>query len=97
MAGLPTVTLTHTKVAVATSTTQLLAANADREWVLLVNDSDTVIYVKAGVAAVVNEGIRLNASGGSLELSARLGNLDTRVINAIHGGAATKNLLISEG
>ncbi len=93
----PFVNLNHAAVSVTTSSTEVLAANAARGLVLLVNDSDTVIYCKIGVAAAVNQGVRLNASGGSWELSAHFGNLDPRAINCIHGGTGGKTLLATEG
>lgn len=89
-------TLAHTAVTVGAATTAILAANAARKYALIINDSDTVIYLKIGAAAVLNEGIRLNAQGGSYEMSAQYGNLDTRAINAI-SSVAGKVLLVTEG
>ncbi len=77
MAGLPVVMLTHTALTVGTSSGVVLAANAERSYVKIINDSDTVIYLKVGAAAVVNQGIRVEANGGIFDMSARLGNLDT--------------------
>ncbi len=88
--------LTHTTVTAGVASGAALAANTSRKYVLLVNDSDAVIYLKIGAAAVLNAGIRLNANGGSYEMSAVYGNLDTRVINAI-SSAADKALLVTEG
>lgn len=88
---------THTTLAVSTSTQAALAANAARRYALLINDSDTDIYIKFGAAAVANQGIRLNAAGGSHEMNITLGNLYLGAINAIHGGTGTKTLLILEG
>ncbi len=73
-----------------------LAANTSRTYALLVNDSDTDIYLKLGGTAVVNAGIRLNALGGSYEMSKQLGNLYTGVVNAICA-SASKTLLVTEG
>lgn len=87
--------LTHTAPAIGVATTAVLAANANRKSALLVNDSDSVIYIKIGAAAVLNQGIRLNANGGSYEMSAINGNLDTRAINGISSGAG-KVLLVTE-
>ncbi len=83
--------------AVATASTLGLAANANRRYAILVNDSDTTIYLGLGTAAVLNQGVRLNANGGSYEMSWELGNLYIGAIYAIHGGSATKNLLPTEG
>ena len=89
-------TLTHTAVTVGASTSSALAANASRKYALLVNDSDAVIYLKIGAAAVASEGIRINPNGGSYEMAPAYGNLDTRVVNAISSGAG-KVLLVTEG
>lgn len=91
------ITANQTVIAVATISTQVIAANPARKYVLLINDSDAVMYLKIGGNGELYKGIRLNANGGSFEMSNSLGNLDTRVINAIHGSAGTKNLLVTEG
>lgn len=89
--------LTHTAINVTTSTGEALVANTSRRWLLIENDSDTVIYCKVGVAAVLNQGIRLNANGGSWELSPSMGNYNTGAVNCIHGGTGNKVLLVTEG
>ena len=89
-------TPTHTAVTVGNSTTVAKAANANRKYLLLVNDSDEVVYVKLGAAAVLNQGIRINASGGSYEMSGALGNLYTGAVNAICT-SGSKTLLVTEG
>lgn len=85
--------LAHSVVVVDLDTTQVAAANANRKYILLVNDSNETIYVKFGEAAVVGEGIRLNSDGGTYVLD---GLIDTRVVNAIctSGG---KTILVTEG
>jgi hypothetical protein len=87
-------TVTHTAVTVGAATTVAKAASADRKWLLLVNDSDETVYVKLGAAAVANQGIRLNAAGGSLELTG--GSLYTGAVNCICASGG-KVLLVSEG
>lgn len=87
--------LAHTVVTVGTTSVQLAAANLNRTYLLIINDSDTAVYLKFGATAVANEGIRLNASGGSLEISEVNGNLDNRVVNGI-STAITKLVLIAE-
>jgi len=89
-------TPTHSQPTVGATTTLAVAANADRLYALLINNSDEVIYLKIGVAAVLNQGIRLNANGGSYELSKRLGNLTFGAINAICT-SGSKVLLVTEG
>jgi len=90
-------TSTHTAVTVTTASGAALAANTSRKYALFINDSDTVIYLKLGAAAVANQGIRLNAAGGSYEMTAPMGNLFTGAVNAIHGGTGNKTLLVTEG
>ena len=89
-------TATHGAVTVGTTSVVALSANSNRVYALFINDSDTVIYLKLGAAAVVNQGIRLNASGGAYEMSKKIGNLYKEAINAITS-AANKNLLVIEG
>jgi hypothetical protein len=91
-----TATLVHTVATIGVASGAALAANANRKYALLINDSDAVIYLKFGGDAVLNQGIRLNANGGSYEICAANHNLDARVINAISSGAS-KNLLVAEG
>ena len=59
---------TNTSVTVAATTTAVLAANVKRISALIINNSDEVIYLALGSAAVLNKGIRLDASGGSFVL-----------------------------
>ncbi len=88
--------MAHTAVSVGVATGEALAANDKRQYALFVNDSDAVIYLKVGANAALNQGIRLNAGGGSYEMSALAGNLSRAAVNAISSGAA-KNLLVTEG
>ena len=91
-----TVTMAHTPPSIGNTTTLALAANANREYAMFINDSDEAIYLELGDDAVMNEGIRLNAEGGSYEMSRKIGNLDTRVVNGICA-SGTKVLLVTEG
>ena len=90
------VSFTHSEVVVGVASGVAIAANDEREYLLLVNDSDASIYLGIGVAAEMNKGIRINAGGGSYEISPRNGNFTTVDINAI-AIAATKNLMVTEG
>ena len=54
------------QVSVGSSSTSVLSTNRNRKFAILVNDSDEAIYVALGSTAVMNKGIRLNASGGNL-------------------------------
>jgi phage gp45-like len=89
--------MVHPVALVTTSSSIALASNGDRVYALFINDSDTVIYLSLGATAVVNQGIRINANGGSYEMSEKAGNLYMGVIYAIHGGSGTKKLLVTEG
>lgn len=88
-------TPTHAVVSVGATTTAALAANTYRTYALLINDSDEVVYIKIGAAAVLNDGIRINASGGSFEMSQPNGNLCSGAINAICT-SGSKKLLVTE-
>lgn len=88
----------RTKVTVAVTSTAIAAANAGREKLTIVNDSDEVIYLAEGVAAVLNEGIRLNPLGGVHVIGPRSrvkGRLFTGAVNGISttGG---KNMTVME-
>ncbi|MDO8673041.1 MAG: hypothetical protein Q7O66_16660 [Dehalococcoidia bacterium] len=89
-------TATHSAVTVTTNSGVALAANENRKYALFVNDSDTTIYLMIAATAVANQGIRLNANGGSYEMSLQLGNLCQKVVNAING-TGSKTLLVTEG
>ena len=61
--------VTNTSVTVGATSTTVLTANGNRNWAIFINDSDEVIYLSLEDAAVKNKGIRLNANGGSFELT----------------------------
>lgn len=86
----------HTAVTVGLSTTVAIAANAACQTRLFVNDSDEAMYLAFNTPAVLNTGIRLNAAGGSYEMSEKFGNLYQGSVNVIctSGG---KTLLVTEG
>lgn len=88
-----TTTLAHTAVTVGATTTKAADANTSRKYLLLINDSDEAIYIKFGANAVMNEGIRLDASGGVFEMDTLI---DTRQVNSICT-TGSKTLLVSEG
>ena len=81
---------TNTKITVGATSTSVLSVNAARIMVMLVNDSDEVIYVNLSGTAVMNEGIRLNANGGTLVESEYTG-----AITAICS-SGSKNLTVVE-
>jgi len=75
---------------------EVLAANPDRVAAVLVNDSDTEMYLAIGHAAVANQGIRLNAAGGSLVISKYGPLYSTEAVNAILAAAGNKEIAVQE-
>lgn len=67
----------------ATSTTVRLA-NAERNVLRLVNDSNSEIYINLSATAVLNAGIRLNRRGGSVTITEYTG-----AVTAISGVAGS--------
>jgi len=86
--------MVNTKVDINSASTSVLAANSNRRFLFLVNDSDENIYVSLGGIAVVNEGILLTAGGGALTLD--IASMWLGSISAICT-SGSKNLTISEG
>lgn len=84
-----------TGVDVGTTSTLILAANPYRKYAAIINDSDTVIYLGIGTAAVLNAGIRLNPNGGTYEINWT--NHHGLAIYGIHGGTGTKRVCVVEG
>ena len=68
-------------VTVGVASTQVRASTPTRVYAAFVNDSDTTIYLALEDAAVLNAGIRLNAAGGSYEITQL--NPWTGAVNAI--------------
>lgn len=79
---------------VGTTSAQLLAADVDRVYAILVNDSDVKVFLGFGEAAVEGQGARMNAEGGVYEVSWY--NLFLGAINGICEGA-NKNISIVDG
>ncbi len=73
-----------------------VVANRFRKGIIIINDSDTIIYLTKGSTASLNRGIRLNANGGSyIDGPDALGYI-WRGQYACITSAATKNLAIVE-
>lgn len=87
---------THTAPSMGTTRANALSANALRKYALFVNDSANTIWISLGTNAAANTGIRLNASGGTYEMSDRLGNLFCGRVDGI-ASAASSVLLVTEG
>ncbi len=80
-------------VSVLHTLTEVLRANSNRHKLILINDSDTVIYVHYGNLGAVNSGIRLNANGfGIIDEPDSLGAMWKGQIYAIAAAAGGKIL-----
>lgn len=88
--------VTHTAVAVATTSTAVLAApaaGASRRLVILQNISDTDIDCNvAGATAVAGEGVRILKSGGNAFFDVAV---PSGAIACIHAGAGNKTLNVT--
>lgn len=82
-----------TKKAIGESTTVIIAANANRRYLCIVNDSNQPVYLAVGASAVMNSGVRINAEGGVFELVG--GNMSTQAVNGIATGG-DKNVTVQE-
>jgi hypothetical protein len=78
---------TNSAVTVSTSNTTVLARNTGRQYAVIVNDGANPVYLSLGGTAVANSGIRLNAQGGSFEITNE--NLFGGVINGIATGGSS--------
>ena len=85
----------HTAVSCAVTSTVALALRGSRVAALFVNDSVVTIWIAINQTAVANEGIRLNASGGSYYITDADGNLDRDVVNCIVA-TGTGTVLVTE-
>ena len=83
-------------VSVTTTSGIVLAAAATRKCAILMNDSDAVMYLAIGQAAVLNRGIRLNPNGGFIVISKTGEIFSVEAIYGIHGGTGNKVLAIQE-
>jgi hypothetical protein len=75
--------ISHTHVHVLSTTVEILAENPNRSYALIINDSDDTVYIAFGIPAVLSTGIRLNANGGSYEMSRATNNLVSMAVNGI--------------
>lgn len=86
--------VSETTVMVTTSDTLLLVANASRKDALIINNSNSDVFISRGLTAVINRGILLRANGGFYEIN--LLNLYKGKISAIATSGAV-SLMVSEG
>ena len=87
-------TLVDTVSVITTTASVVLAANQDRLWAKITNDSDTVVYLHLGSTSscALNKGVRLLvAAANSFEIN--LHNRYTGQITAISSATAKKLLI----
>ena len=81
---------------VGVGSTTIVKRNPGRSWCLIVNDSDTDMYLRFGDdAAALNSGLRLNVNGGSVLFGP---DTDMSYIGSVQciSAVATKNATIVE-
>lgn len=78
--GFETISVGPTQISIGTVSTQLLAANANRLYAHIINNTSNEIYIQYSSAAALNQGLKLQA-GGTLFVSG--GDLWLGAVNAI--------------
>jgi len=79
---------TSSRITVTTSSTDILASSTPRQYAAIVNDGSNVVYLNFnGATAVANSGLRLNANGGTFEITSE--NLYKGQITAIASGGSS--------
>lgn len=93
----PTIATTPTigNVTVGATSTLVIAENKSAKHRIFINDSAIVVYLAIGEAAVMNKGIRLNASGGSYEMFIAEGSIYNTNVYGICASSA--NVCTFEG
>ncbi len=65
----PDADATNTKVSIGSTSTLISNVNRNRKFLVLVNDSNEDIYIALGSTAVMNEGLKINASTGTVTIN----------------------------
>lgn len=79
-----------------TVSAQLVAANPDRKYLRVQNESDSNVWLQLGTAAAVaNEGVRV-AAGAAFEMTRGQANVWSGAVQAI-GTAASKRITYVDG
>lgn len=73
----------------------IVAANDQRADLMIVNDSEVLVYLARGNAAVARSGIRLNGNGGAFNMNQT--DLFLGAIYAVCDEGQDANVTISEG
>ena len=89
------IVITASSVSVQSTSTTSLAADPQRKFLLLINDSDTNIYCKFGATAIVHQGVLLVANGGGLLLDTT--GVTQQAMNCITLSGSNKVLLVNTG
>lgn len=90
------VTYAHTEADVVDSTTEVIAAAANRKFLRVQNDDGAItVWIKVGAAAVLNEGIKL-APGEFYEMRQDRNNVDPRVVNGIGSAGGPAVVLVTQ-
>lgn len=90
------VTYAHTQPSATSASGDMLASNASRKYALLTNIGSVDVYLKINATAVANQGILLQAYGGTYEISPTNNNFTTAVIRGITA-SGTATVLVTEG
>ncbi len=83
-----------TPFSVTTSSQIVLAANEQRKYAIIINTSNTDVWLRLGSSAVVGQGIFVAKNGFAYEIDQN--NLYVGNVYAIHDGAGLKVLSILE-
>lgn len=94
MGAYPIRKVSDAPISVVTTSTLALADNPNRKYALLINTSNTDIWLRLGQAAVLGSGIFIARGGFAYEITGE--NLWTGAIYAIHGGAGAKVMSVLE-
>ena len=84
----------HTTASCTATSGVALAAGEARLGALFINDGTSTIWLRVGETAVANEGIRLNANGGSYTMAEVYENMDSEVVNCITASATVVLLVV---
>jgi hypothetical protein len=82
---------------VGTSSSTILAANANRTYAILVNYGTVNVTLGIEAAAVLNKGIVLPAGGGFYEMSVQYGNNVRGLVTAIADTTVTSISYLASG
>lgn len=91
--GDPLDAILHKSVDIPSTGDVVVESSLSRRYLLIVNDSNAVVYLYCGQQGLDNTGIRLNADGGQWEMNTPI----LCAVYAKHNKSGTKRLLVTEG